>query len=84
VGLIKLNNMKGQKQSRQDLLEKKVKALINVVQQLLNENSYLKDLSVGTLEAVKLMPGYEEAIQQLTEKLKEEKETKLDLGDGLE
>jgi hypothetical protein len=71
--------MKGQKQSRQDLLEKKVQALINIVQQLLNENSYLKDLSVGTLEAVKLMPGYEEAIKQLTEKIKEEKETKLEL-----
>ena len=76
--------MKGQKQSRQDLLEKKVQALINIVQQLLSENSYLKDLSVGTLEAVKLMPGYEEAIKQLTEKIKEEKETKLDLENGLE
>ena len=73
--------MKGQKQSRQDLLEKKVQALINVVQQLLSENTYLKDLSVGTLEAVKLMPGYNEAIEQLKEKVKEEKETKLDLGD---
>jgi hypothetical protein len=71
--------MKGQKQSRQDLLEKKVQALINVVQQLLSENTYLKDLSVGTLEAVKLMPGYDEAIDQLKEKVKEEKETKLDL-----
>jgi len=76
--------MKGEKQSRQDLLEKKVQALINVVQQLLNENSYLKDLSVGTLEAVKLMPGYEDAIKMLTEKIKEEKANKLDLGDGLE
>jgi hypothetical protein len=72
--------MKGQKQSRQDLLEKKIVALINVVQQLLNENTYLKDLSVGTLEAVKLMPGYDEAIEQLKEKVTEEK-TKLDLGD---
>lgn len=71
--------MKGQKQSRQDLLEKKVQALINVVQQLLSENTYLKDLSVGTLEAVKLMPGYDVAIDQLKEKVKEEKETKLDL-----
>ena len=76
--------MKGQKQSRQDLLEKKIQALINVVQQLLSENTYLKDLSVGTLEAVKLMPGYDEAIEQLKEKVKEEKETKLDLGDGVE
>jgi len=72
--------MKGQKQSRQDLLEKKIVALINVVQQLLNENTYLKDLSIGTLEAVKLMPGYNEAIEQLKEKVTEEK-IKLDLGD---
>jgi len=76
--------MKGEKQSRQDLLEKKIQALINVVQQLLSENSYLKDLSVGTLEAVKLMPGYEEAIDQLKEKIKEESETKLDLGNDVE
>ena len=76
--------MKGQKQSRQDLLEKKVQALINVAQQLLSENTYLKDLSVGTLEAIKLMPGYEEAIEQLKEKIKEESETKLDLGNDVE
>ena len=76
--------MKGQKQSRQDLLEKKVQVLINVVQQLLSENTYLKDLSVGTLEAIKLMPGYEEAIEQLKEKIKEESETKLDLGNDVE
>ena len=76
--------MKGEKQSRQDLLEKKVQALINVVQQLLSENTYLKDLSVGTLEAIKLMPGYEEAIEQLKEKIKEESETKLDLGNDVE
>ena len=76
--------MKGQKQSRQDLLEKKVQALINVVQQLLSENTYLKDLSVGTLEAIKLMPGYEKAIEQLKEKIKEESETKLDLGNDVE
>ena len=76
--------MKGQKQSRQDLLEKKVQALINVVQKLLSENTYLKDLSVGTLEAIKLMPGYEEAIEQLKEKIKEESETKLYLGNDVE
>ena len=61
--------MKGQKQSKVDLLDKKIKALINVVQQLLEENSYLKNLSVGTLEAVKLMPGYDEAIEKLKQKV---------------
>jgi len=68
--------MKSQKQSRLDLLEKKIQALINVVQQLLDENAYLKDLSVGTLETVKLMPGYDEAIEQLKTKLKEDGEKK--------
>jgi beta-phosphoglucomutase-like phosphatase (HAD superfamily) len=68
--------MKGSKQSRTDLLEKKIKALINVVQQLLDENAYLKDLSVGTLETVKLLPGYDEAIEELKTKLKEDGEKK--------
>lgn len=68
--------MKGSKQSRTDLLEKKIQALIGVVQQLLDENAYLKDLSVGTLETVKLMPGYDEAIEQLKNKLKEDGEKK--------
>ena len=57
--------MKGQKSSRVDLLEKKIQALINVVQQLLDENAYLKDLAVGTLETIKCMPDYEEAIDKL-------------------
>ncbi len=64
--------MKGQKQSRTDLLEKKVDALIKVVQQLLDENAYLKDLSVGTLETIKLMDDYEDAIEKLKEKVAEE------------
>ncbi len=64
--------MKGQKQSRTDLLEKKVDALIKVVQQLLDENAYLKDLSVGTLETIKLMGDYESAIEKLRTKVAEE------------
>ena len=51
-----------------DLLEKKIEALIRVVQQLLDENAYLKDLSVGTLETIKLMPDYEKAIDELKKK----------------
>ena len=64
--------MKGQKQSRTDLLEKKQQALIKVVQQLLDENAYLKDLSVGTLETIKQMPDYENAIEKLKTKFAEE------------
>lgn len=57
--------MKSQKSSRVDLLEKKIQALIGVVQQLLNENTHLKDLAVGTLETIKRMPDYDEAIEKL-------------------
>ena len=60
--------MKGQKQSKVDLLEKKIEALIRVVQQLLDENAYLKDLSVGTLETLKLMPDYDKANEELKKK----------------
>lgn len=61
--------MKSKKQSRVDLLEKKIQALINVVQQLLDENAYLKDLAVGTLETIKNMESYEQAIEKLKEKV---------------
>ena len=61
--------MTGQKQSRVDLLEKKIEALIRVVQQILDENNYLKDLAVGTLETVKNIEGYEQAIEKLKEKM---------------
>ena len=61
--------MKGMKGSRVDLLEKKIEALIRVVQQILDENNYLKDLAVGTLETVKNIEGYEQAIEKLKEKM---------------
>jgi hypothetical protein len=61
--------MKGSKSSRVDLLEKKIEALIRVVQQILDENNYLKDLAVGTLETVKNIEGYEQAIEKLKEKM---------------
>ncbi len=71
--------MKSQKSSRVDLLEKKIQALIGVVQQLLDENAYLKDLAVGTLETIKQMPDYDEAIEklkaQVAEKASATKET---------
>ena len=64
--------MSKEKQSRVDLLEKKIQALINVVQQLLDESAYLKDLAVGTLETIKLMDDYEDAIEKLKEKVVKE------------
>ena len=70
--MLKKTTMKGQKQSKTDLLEKRQQALIKVVQQLLDENAYLKDLAVGTLETIKQMPDYENAIEKLKTKVAEE------------
>ena len=50
-------------------MQNKIKALTNVVQHLMNENTQLKDLAVGTLEALKLMDGYDQAIEKLKESL---------------
>jgi gas vesicle protein len=63
--------MKGQKQSRTDNLEKRMAAMTNVMQQVINELSMLKDLSVGTLETIKLMPDYSEALEKLKKKNEE-------------
>jgi hypothetical protein len=60
--------MKGEKQSRLDNVEKRMAAMTNVMQQIISELSMLKDLSVGTLETIKLMSSYEEAIYKLKEK----------------
>ena len=70
--MLKKTIMKGQKQSKTNLLEKRQQALIKVVQQLLDENAYLKDLAVGTLETIKQMPDYENAIEKLKTKVAEE------------
>lgn len=64
--------MSAQKSSRIDLAEKKIEALIRVVQQILDENAYLKDLAVGTLETVKQFKEYEGAIENLKEKMVKE------------
>jgi hypothetical protein len=64
-------------------LVNKVNGLESVIKQLITELYNLKDLSVGTLEAVKLMPGYDDAIIELTKQLEKantkQQEKKLDL-----
>jgi len=56
-------------------MQNKIKALTNVMQHVMKEVNYLRDLSVGTLETIKLMPDYDKAIEDLKESLtKKEKE----------
>ena len=63
--------MKGAKQSKADHQSKQIAALINVVNHLMQEVEHLRNLSVGTLETIKCMPDYDEAIAKLQEKAKE-------------
>lgn len=57
-------------------MKNKVDAVIRVLQNIMNEQQHLTTLAAGTLEAVKLMPGYEDAIQTLTDRAKENLEAK--------
>jgi hypothetical protein len=57
-------------------MQNKIAALTRVVQQMINEMNILSTAAMGTLETVKLMPGYQESIEQLklqAEKLEKEK-----------
>mgnify|MGYP006185272573 CR=1 FL=1 len=60
-------------------MKNKVDALARVMQQVINEISHLRELSVGTLETLKLMPGYEDAIGKLKLKMDENVEQKKNL-----
>ena len=59
-------------------MKNKVESLTNVIQHMLQEMNTLRDLSVGTLETLKLMPDYDKALGKLKENLiesqKKEKE----------
>jgi len=57
-------------------MKNKVEASTRVLQQIINEIGHLRELGVGTLETVKLMPGYQDAIDQLKKKMEENVEEK--------
>jgi len=50
-------------------IKKKVDALTNVVQHVFKEIGSLRELSVGTLETLKLIDGYSDAIEILKERV---------------
>ena len=64
--------MKGQKQSRTDALEKRMAAVTNVLQQLINEINNLKTMVFGQQEIIKQLEGYEDAIEEIKKKVAEE------------
>ncbi len=52
-------------------LKNKVDATTRVMQHFMNEITHLRELSIGTLETLKLMPGYQDAIKELKNKMEE-------------
>jgi len=52
-------------------LKNKVDATTRVMQHFMNEITHLRELSIGTLETLKLMPGYQDAIDELKNKMEE-------------
>jgi hypothetical protein len=53
-------------------IKNKVETLGKLTQILMQETKNLKDLAVGTLETIKQMPDYEQAIENLKKKVAEE------------
>ena len=64
------------KESKLLEMQNKIKALTNVMQQVLNEITHLRELSIGTLETIKLMPDYQDAIDALKKQMEENVEEK--------
>jgi len=55
-------------------LKEKLDQQQQVIVMLYQEVEFLKELSVGTFETVKLLPGYDEALEKLKENLKKDEE----------
>ena len=53
-------------------MKNKVEAQNRVLQALINEITHMRELSIGTLETVKLMPGYQDAIDTLKSNMEED------------
>ena len=64
------------KESKLLEMQNKIASLTRVMQQMINEMNILSTTAMGTLETIKLMPGYKDSIDKLkdqAEKLEKEK-----------
>ena len=57
-------------------MRNKLDKLAQIMQQVIQEMYNLKNLSVGTLETIKRMPDYDEALEKLKADSEKEKESK--------
>ena len=59
------------KESKLIEMQNKIKSMTNIIQQLINEVTHLRELSIGTLETIKLMPDYQDAIDALKKQMED-------------
>ena len=69
------------KESKLIEMQNKLEALGGAVNRIINEITNLKDLSIGTTELVKKMPGYEAALEELKEQYKKDKDESIQTED---
>jgi hypothetical protein len=68
------------KESKLIEMQNTIDALKRVMQQTMNELAHLRELSIGTLEVVKLMDSYDQALEILKDKVAiKPEDKKLDL-----
>ena len=64
-------------------MSNKIDTMGNVLNRIVQELNTMKDISVGTTELLKLIPGYKKALKELTkvfeEKRKEQEDKKLEV-----
>ena len=63
------------KESKLIEMQNKMETLGAAINRLVQELTHLKDLSVGTMELIKCMPDYDEALDKLKEDYKEHNES---------
>ena len=66
------------KESKLLEMQNKIASLTRVIQQMINELNILSTTAMGTLETVKLMPGYKESIDKLKSQAEESKKENKD------
>ena len=64
------------KESKLIEIKNKVEALTRITQQLINELQFTREVAVGSLETIKKMPGYKEALEELKNEVTKKDEQK--------
>jgi len=64
------------KESKLIEMHNKIESMGAALNRIIQELTNLKDLSIGTMELVKNLPGYNKALEKLKEDLTEKQESK--------